>query len=218
MKLEEKLGIKFKDENLLKTALTHSSYANENGTLDNERLEYLGDAVLELLMSDYLYKDNSLYKEGEMTQKRAQSVCEKALVKYAKIIDLPKYLYLGNGEEQSGGRNRDAIIADAFEALLGAIYLDLGFVKAKEFFDKVVVPNISFFDVIDYKTRLQELLQAEKRSLEYIKVKEEGPAHNPLFEMIVVMDKELIMGRGIGRSKKEAEQNAAKQAYEKLAK
>ncbi len=206
----------FKNQSLLNEAFTHSSYANEHNTPNNERLEYLGDAVLELCMSDYLYNNYSL-NEGEMTKKRAQSVCEDALVTYADKIGLPKYIKLGHGEELSGGRMRHAIIADAFEAFLGAIYLDQGFSRANEFFYMAVVPYINDVEfIVDYKSILQERVQADKRSISYYISKEEGPAHNKTFEAVCDMEG-IILGRGIGKTKKEAEQNAAKEALNKQA-
>lgn len=207
----------FKNKQILEEAFTHSSYANEHATRNNERLEYLGDAVLELCMSDYLF-NNYKINEGEMTKKRAQSVCEDALVVYAEKIGLPAYLKLGHGEELSGGRSRHAIIADAFEAFLGAVYLDQGFERAKEFFYEAVIPNITYVeDIIDYKSTLQEHVQADKRSLAYYIVNEEGPAHNKTFESVCDMEG-IILGRGYGKTKKEAEQNAAKEALNKLVK
>lgn len=217
MNFEDILEVSFQNKELLEEALTHSSYANEHNKRNNERLEYLGDAVLELCMSEYLFRSGEK-NEGEMTKKRAQAVCEEALVKYAKVINLSSYIKLGHGEELSGGRCRDAIIADAFEALLGAIFLDQGFLKAQEFFNRVIVPNIVLAETIkDYKSTLQEHVQADKRELSYEIVGEDGPAHNKRFEAIVRMDG-CILGRGSGHSKKEAEQNAAKMALEKLVK
>lgn len=207
----------FNNKKILEEAFTHSSYANEHHSSHNERLEFLGDAVLELCMSDYLFNNYSL-KEGEMTKKRAQSVCEEALVMYAEKINLPKHIRLGHGEEISGGRLRPAIVADAFEAFLGAIYLDLGFEKAKEFFNFAVVPNIYEAEtIIDYKSTLQEHVQADKRTLSYYIEKEDGPAHNRTFVACCDMEG-IILGRGVGKTKKEAEQNAAKEALNKLVK
>ena len=141
-KLEEFFGLTFDDKDLLETALTHSSYANEHNTESNERLEYMGDAVLDLLMGEYLYKKFPKRQEGALTKMRAKNVCESALVEYAKRCDLKDYLLLGKGEEMSGGRNRSALQADAFEALLGAIYLDKGLEEVRKVFDKVVVPTV----------------------------------------------------------------------------
>ncbi len=215
--LEKILGIKFSDKKIIKEALTHSSYANEHGGECNERLEFLGDAVLELCMSKYLFKNMSL-NEGDMTKKRAQSVREEALDIYANHINLIEFLYLGNGEELNLSRGKKAIVADAFEAVLGACFLEIGFDYVYEIFNKIVVP---YFDevnaIVDYKSKFQELVQADKRSLEYKIVGKEGPSHNTTFEAIVLMD-EMIMGRGFGSTKKDAEQNAAKQALLKVAK
>ena len=215
--LEEKLGYVFKDKNLIKLALTHSSYANEHNMECNERLEFLGDAVLELAMSRKLYDTIDL-DEGVLTKMRAKAVCEGALDLYASKIELSSYLYLGKGEEATGGRSRPAIIADATEAVLGAIYLDGGFEAAREIVKKFFEPY--FDDVLknkDYKSMLQEKLQSEKRSIRYEIVRDEGPANNKTFEAVVYMD-EILMGRGIGKTKKEAQQQAAKDALEKEAK
>ncbi len=219
----DKYNLHFKDIRLLETALTHSSYVNEHRSeqyCDNERLEFLGDAVLELATSEFLYKNFGEYSEGEMTKLRAQHVCEPALVKYATILDLGEYLRLGKGEETSGGRNRPALLADAFEAVLGAIYLDFGYQKVYDFLDEVVFPLIkdgNYINVIDYKSKLQELVQTDNtRSIRYEIVDEIGPAHNKTFISEVYMD-DIKMGIGEGHSKKEAEQNAAKVALEKMA-
>ena len=164
--LEEKLGYKFNDKSLLKEALTHSSYSNENNCMCNERLEFLGDAVLELSMSKYLFSHYKL-NEGQMTKKRAQAVREEALDIYATHLCLQDYILLGNGEEMSEGRGRPAIIADAFEAVLGACFLDAGFDMVYEVFSRIVVPFIEEAESIkDYKSIFQELVQADKRSLE----------------------------------------------------
>ena len=212
--LESVLGIKFNNKALLTEALTHSSYGNEHNTPFNERLEFLGDAVIELLMSQYLYL-NSETSEGKMTKKRAQSVCEEALVKYASKINLSDYILLGHGEELSNGRQRPAIIADAFEALFGAIYLDQGYFVAYEMFLKLVIPHLDMLDDIkDYKSTLQEYVQSFKNTLNYELVNEEGPAHDKTYTVKVLMDG-IILGVGIGKTKKEAEQNAAKEALEK---
>jgi len=215
MSLFKLLDIDTNNEALYKTALTHTSYANENGVISYERLEYLGDAVLELVMSDYLY-NNTDYKEGVMTKMRAKYVCEEALYEYCLKLGLNKYLLLGHGEEENGGRNRKAIVADIFEAVIGAIYLDKGFETAKNFIYKNVINVIETDDVDfnDYKSLLQELVQTDKRSLEYVVVSEWGPAHNKEFEVIAKID-DIIYGRGIAHSKKEAEQRAASDALKK---
>ena len=212
--LEEVLGISFNNKSLLTEALTHSSYGNEHNTPYNERLEFLGDAVIELLMSQYLYLKQET-SEGKMTKKRAQSVCEEALVKYASKIDLKDYILLGHGEELSNGRNRPTIIADAFEALFGAIYLDQGYFVAYELFEKLVIPYLDLLDDIkDYKSTLQEYVQSFKNTLNYELVDEMGPAHNKTYTVKVMMDG-ITLGIGVGKTKKEAEQNAAKEALEK---
>ena len=214
--LEKILNYEFKNKDLLKLALTHSSYANEHNIECNERLEFLGDAVLELAMSRKLYDTIDL-DEGVLTKMRAKAVCEGALDLYASKIDLASYLYLGKGEEATGGRTRPAIIADALEAVLGAIYLDGGFEAAREIVKKFFMPY--FDDVLqnkDYKSMLQEKLQSEKRSIRYEIVRDEGPTNNKTFEAVVYMD-EILMGRGIGKTKKEAQQQAAKDALEKEA-
>ena len=216
--LFEKLKISPKDINLYKTAFSHSSYVNEHKVKNNyERLEFLGDAVLDLVVSDYLYthlKDD----EGEMTKVRASYVCENANYCYATGLGLTKYILVGHGE-QNDGNLKKAIVADIFEALMGAIYLDLGYATARKTILDVVVPyikdpNITFFS--DYKSSLQEYIQTTQKSLEYRLVNEEGPAHDKRFTVEVIIDI-IVYGEGIGTSKKEAEQEAAKQALDKMA-
>ncbi len=217
IELEKSIGYTFKNKDLLKVALTHSSYANEHQVECNERLEYLGDAVLDLCISCHLY-ENLHYDEGVLTKTRANAVREEALNVYAEKIKLNTYLYLGNGEIQNGGRNRPAIIADAFEAMLGAVLLDSSFEEVYKVVQKIVLP---FFDIVtqfkDYKSTFQEKVQADKRTLHYEIVKDEGPANDKTYEAVVYMD-DILMGRGIGKTKKEAEQNAAKAALKKEAK
>ena len=214
---ENKIGYTFKNKNYLLEALTHSSYANEHSTKHNERLEFLGDAVLELSMSKHLFSIISL-DEGVLTKTRAKSVCEEALDIYADKINLGKYLLLGRGEELTGGRTRPAVIADAFEAVLGAIFLDGGFEEADKFVKQFVIPYYNdLLEIKDYKSTLQEKLQSEKRTIKYEIVKDLGPANDKTFEAVVYMD-DILMGRGIGKTKKEAEQNAAKSALLKEAK
>lgn len=218
-KLEEFFGLSFDNTDLLETALTHSSYANEHNTESNERLEYMGDAVLDLLMGEYLYKKFPKRQEGALTKMRAKNVCESALVEYAKRCNLKDYLLLGKGEEMSGGRNRSALQADAFEALIGAIYLDKGLEEVRKVFDKVVVPTVESDKVdnfVDYKSYLQELVQSDKRTLEYKVVDEQGPSHDKTFVTRVYMD-DILMGEGAGKTKKESEQHAAETALKKLA-
>ena len=215
--LEEILGVKFLKKELLETALTHSSYANENKCECNERLEFLGDAVLELCMSKYLYKSYDL-NEGAMTKKRAQSVREEALLIYASHIDLQSFIRLGNGEEQSDGRGRPAIIADAFEAVIGACFLEFGFDRTYEIFSKIVIPyHDEVLSIKDYKSTFQELVQADRRSVKYEIVGRSGPSHNATFEAVVLMD-DIVMGRGKGKTKRDAEQEAAREALTKAAK
>ena len=215
-KLLEELEINYNNIKLYERALTHTSYANENRVESYERLEYLGDAVLELVISDYMYK-NTEYEEGKMTKYRSHYVCENANYEYSTRLKLNDYLRLGHGEEERGGKYRKAIVADIFESFMGAMYLDLGFDVVKEFLYKHVIPlienkNIEFFD--DYKSVLQELVQTDKKSLEYVIVREDGPAHDKTFEVEVRIDN-IVYGVGTAHSKKEAEQIAAKNALKK---
>lgn len=217
--LFKKLKIKPKQEKLYTTAFSHSSYANEHkARQDYERLEFLGDAVVDLVVADYLYS-NKKENEGEMTKVRASYVCENALYEYSMSLGLNKYIKVGHGEEKEGGKFKKAIVADIFEALIGAIYLDLGYATARKTVLNIIVPyiedpNITFFS--DYKSALQEYIQTTQKSLHYELIKEEGPAHNREFTVQVKIDN-MIYGEGIGSSKKEAEQAAAKTALEKLA-
>ena len=218
--LFDRLNIKPKNLELYTTAFSHSSYVNENHIKsDYERLEFLGDAVLELVASDYLYKTKTI-NEGEMTKLRASYVCENACYEYSKDLNLSKYIKVGHGEEIDGGRYKKVILADIFEALMGAIYLDLGFSTAKRVIDSIVIPyvedpNILFFS--DYKSALQEYVQTKQKSLEYEVVLEQGPAHNKLFTTVVKIDG-IIYGKGSAGSKKGAEQEAARDALKILAK
>ncbi len=201
---------------LYQTAFTHTSYANEHNVESYERLEYLGDAVLELIMSEYLYLKNN-DGEGKMTKLRAHYVCENALYEYSLHLGLNQHILLGKGESDNGGNLRKAIVADIFESFTGALFLDKGIDVVKDFIYKYVIPiienkEIDFFD--DYKSVLQELVQTDKRSLEYVVINEEGPAHNKTFTVEVKID-DVIYGRGVAHSKKEAEQNAAKDALKK---
>ena len=216
MELLEKLNIPYKNTKLYETALTHTSYANENDVVSYERLEYLGDAVLELIVSEYLYR-NTEYGEGKMTKYRSHYVCENANYEYSRLLGLNEYLRLGHGEEERGGKYRKAIVADIFESFIGAMYLDLGFEEVKKFIYKHVIPlienkSIDFFD--DYKSILQELVQTDKKSLEYKVIDEQGPAHNKTFTVEVKIDN-IVYGSGSAHSKKEAEQIAAKDALQK---
>lgn len=206
---------------LVEEALTHSSYANEHNTKHNERLEFLGDSVLNMLVAEEIFKNYKNMAEGEMTKLRAASVCEEANAMYARSIDLSDMLKLGHGEEMSGGRFRDAILNDAFEALIAAIYLTEGINKTREILKDVVFPNIGKItdsSFIDYKSKLQEYVQSETReALIYKEISEVGRPHDKTFTMAVYLD-DVKLGIGIGKSKKQAEQLAAKQALEKMAK
>lgn len=216
MHILEELNIVVNNQELYEEAFTHTSYANENNCPSYERLEFLGDAVLELVMSKYLYK-NDYGQEGELTKKRAHYVCETALYEYSLKLGLNKYLKLGIGEEESGGRTRKAIVADIFESFLGAMYLDQGLEIVEKFFKKYIVPliekrELDFFN--DYKSILQECVQTDKRSLKYVLVEESGPDHNKTFKIEVKID-DITYGVGSAHSKKEAEQEAAKDALSK---
>ena len=211
--LQNTIGYSFKNDRLLSHALTHSSYANEkhwDKTKCNERLECLGDAVLELLSSDFLFKNYPTMPEGEMTKLRASLVCEPTLAFCAEAISLGDYLYLGKGEDLTGGRKRPSVVSDAMEAMIGAIYLDGGLANAKEFVLRFILNDIEHKQLFyDSKTILQEMVQAEfKDSLVYELLKEEGPDHNKTFEVSVKVGGRVI-GRGVGRTKKAAEQVAA---------
>lgn len=214
MKFLENMGIKINNEELLKTALTHSSYSNEHNCDNYERLEYLGDAILEAVTSEYLYL-NTDYKEGEMTKIRANYVCEKALACYSRDIGIDKCIRLGHGQIHN---LNDTIIADVFEAVAAVIYLDQGYDVVKKYLDDIIIPYIKEkrdFNT-DYKTMLQEAVQTTRRSLEYVLLDEYGEAHDKTFEMAVKIDN-IVYGKGIGKSKKEAEQNAALDALNKSA-
>lgn len=212
-KLEKKIGYIFRDSTLLRQAMTHSSYANEQKILKQqnyERLEFLGDAVLELVSSESLFRMQPEMPEGKMTKMRSSCVCEQALAFCARDIELAKYMRLGKGEEATGGRERDSIIADMCEALIGAIYIDGGFANAKEFVSKFILEDMENKQLFyDSKTILQEIIQADsKDSLIYDLVKEDGPDHDKLFLVDARLGGEKI-GTGQGRTKKAAEQQAA---------
>lgn len=216
--LEKDLGIHFHKRKLLRQAFTHSSYVNEHRKekfLDNERLEFLGDAVLELGVSQYLYRTMQHMPEGEMTKLRATIVCEASLEHFARQLGFGKYLLLGKGEEQTGGRERSAILADVFEAFLGALYLDQGFLAVLTFLEKYIFPEIStgaFSHVMDYKSQLQEIVQQNNnQTIAYQIMDETGPSHHKEFVSVVLLNGE-VFGKGKGRTKKEAEQLAAKKA------
>ncbi|NLC48056.1 MAG: ribonuclease III [Tenericutes bacterium] len=213
MNIFKDYGIKIKNEELLKVALTHSSYSNEHGGECYERLEYLGDAVLEIVCSEYLYK-NTNYSEGEMSKLRSLYVCENALWEYSKKINLKNYILIGNGMSEAN----KTIVADVFEAVVGVIYLDSGLNNVKKLFNSLIVPYIDNKEdfLMDYKSLLQESVQTVKKSVTYKLVDEYGPAHERVFKIEVIIDN-LVYGVGTGASKKEAEQNAAKEAYMKRA-
>ena len=219
MELLDKLNITPRDLSLYETAFSHTSYANEHDTKSYERLEFLGDAVLELLMSEYLYKSDK-FNEGQMTKIRAHYVCETALWDYSLKLGLDKYLKLGNGEAENGGRQSKSILSDIFESFLGAIYLDQGFSTAKKFFNENVVPIIENHEVdffADYKSALQEYAQTDRKSINYKIISETGPSHNKALTVEVSIDG-LVFGIGTAHSKKAAEQEAAKDALTKAQK
>lgn len=220
--LEKKLGLAFRNPELLRQAFTHSSYVNEHrltSSRDNERLEFLGDAVLELTVSEYLYSKYPDRTEGELTKQRASIVCEPSLVIFAEALHFGQYVLLGKGEEMTGGRTRPALLADVFESFIGALYLDQGLQAVQEFLRQHMFPSIVWegrFQIADYKTQLQELVQQQgTSSLDYRIVDERGPAHEKEFLAEVWME-DRQLGRGAGRSKKEAEQQAAAQALSHL--
>ena len=213
MKFLTDFNIELKQDGLINVALTHSSYSNEYGGENYERLEFLGDAILEMVSSEYFYL-NTFLKEGDMSKKRASYVCESALYEYAKKIGLIPYIKLGNGMD----RDNETIIADVFESVLAVIYLEKGFETVKKYILAIMVPFISNNQVFysDYKSSLQELVQTDKKSLEYVLVNETGPAHDKTFECEVLVDG-IVYGRGSGKSKKDAEQKAAADAIKKQA-
>lgn len=220
--LEAKINYSFRQQALFYQALTHSSYANEHRmkkTQCNERLEFLGDAVLELVASDFLYHKYPNKPEGELTKIRASVVCEPTLAYCASELDMGIYLRLGKGEEATGGRGRNSLVSDAMEALIGAIYLDGGFASAKEFIHRFILNDMEQKQLFyDSKTILQEMVQADSAAgLQYEVIKEEGPDHNKLFEVRALLGTEEI-GRGTGRTKKAAEQVAAYRGILKLRK
>jgi ribonuclease-3 len=220
--LEEKLGYTFRDPALLENALTHSSCANESrGKLQsNERLEFLGDSILGMVVAEHLFRNHPELPEGDLTRTRAALVCEDSLVEVAEALGLGDYLKLGKGEEAGGGRNRPSIRADAVEAVLAAVYLDGGIGSARKIIQKYILSKeISGRKTVrDYKTALQELVQRESgHVLKYCLTGEDGPDHNKRFFVDVQLNGKAV-GNGEGRSKKEAEQMAAKAAFEALEK
>ena len=214
-------GINIKNDKLIRQAFMHSSYANEHKEVhDNERREFMGDAVLQLWSSDHIFPLDPPLSEGQMTRLRAQLVCEKALAIYARDLHLNDFLLLGSGEEKTGGRNKDAIVADMFEAFLGALYLDQGMKAVDNILDEVIIPYLKHPGEVhvikDYKTALQEIVQSDnRRTVRYQLVSESGPSNAPTFVMNVIVD-DLVLGTGKGSSKKQAEQNAAKDAFDKM--
>ena len=219
--LEEAIGYRFRNISLLQNAVTHSSYANErwhNGLLSNERLEFLGDSVLGMLVADYLYRNFPNRPEGELTRMRADMVCEKTLAAAANQIGLGNHLLLGHGEEQTGGRRRSSILADAMESVIAASFLDGGLDAALSIIRRFILVEVpvSSFRNEDFKTELQELVQKKKdQILTYTLLSESGPDHDKRFEVELKLNNEAV-GRGIGSSKKRAEQMAAKNAMEAL--
>ena len=222
--LERKLEYQFNDRTLLLTALCHSSYANENkgaGIMSNERLEFLGDSVLGQVVASHLYLSYPKMPEGQMTRLRAELVCEQSLFEVAKTLGLSTFIRLGKGEEHTGGRHRESILADAVEALIAAMYLDGGLQIAKDFINKYILSGFDVTEVhsmSDYKTTLQEYVQRKPgQSLSYELLSENGPDHKKTFTMQVLLNDKPI-GTGIGHTKKEAEQCAAKNGLEEIAK
>lgn len=217
--LENVIGYQFEKPELLRQALTHSSYANEKRKKqsDNERLEFLGDAVLELVSSEFIFKNYAKMPEGEMTKLRASIVCEPTLALCTKELHLGEYLYLGKGEDLTGGRKRKSILSDAMEAIIGAIYLDGGFEAAKAFIHRFILVDIEHKKLFhDSKTILQEVVQGNyKEELHYVLVGEEGPDHAKNFKVEALLGDKVI-GHGIGHTKKAAEQEAAYEALLKL--
>ncbi|MFS0656053.1 ribonuclease III [Bacillus sp. 179-C3.3 HS] len=221
---QQRISVHFKNEKLLYQAFTHSSYVNEHRKKpyeDNERLEFLGDAVLELTISQFLFAKYPAMSEGDLTKLRAAIVCEPSLVSLAHELSFGDLVLLGKGEEMTGGRKRPALLADVFEAFIGALYLDQGLAPVETFLEAFVYPKINdgaFSHVMDFKSQLQEFVQRDgKGVLEYRILHEKGPAHNREFEANVSLRGE-VLGVGNGRSKKEAEQHAAQEALAKLQK
>ena len=214
-RFQELIGYTFQKEQLLKQALTHSSYANEKHLKklsDNERLEFLGDAVLEVVSSEFLYQNYPNLTEGQLTKLRASIVCEPTLATCTEAIHLGEYLFLGKGEDRTGGRSRKSVLSDAMEAVIGAIYLDGGFANAKEFVLKFIMTDIEHKHLFyDSKTILQEVVQGEHEQLTYVLLGETGPDHDKTFEVGVLIGKKEI-STGKGHTKKAAEQDAAYQA------
>ena len=219
--LEAAIGYKFRDISLLQNALAHSSYANErwhNSLMSNERLEFLGDSILGMVVAEYLYRSFPDRPEGELTRMRADMVCEKTLAAVAGRIDLGRHLLLGNGEEQGGGRTRNSILADAVESVIAASFLDGGVEAARQFIRKFILVEVPVKKLhnVDYKTGLQELVQQKKNQvLSYTLVGQSGPDHDKRFDVEVKLNGRVV-GLGSGSSKKRAEQDAARAAMEAL--
>lgn len=219
--LQQHLGIRFHNIQLLEQAFTHKSYVNEHpGAKHNERLEFLGDAVLELAVSQHLFQVYPNRPEGELTKMRASIVCEPSLYAFAEQLDFARYVLLGRGEELSNGRHRPALLADVFEAFIGALYLDQGFDAVVRFLEAVLFPKLSDTEAVllgDFKSRLQEYVQQhDLGAIEYRLSEELGPSHDKRFVSEVLLNGR-VMGSGIGRTKKESEQQAASEALDALA-
>lgn len=218
--ITNKLGLKIQDHSLYKMAFTHQSYANEHHVESNERLEYLGDAILDFLVAEYLYLQYPTLPEGQLTKIRAKYVCASANSKYALNLSLDEVLLLGKGESEQGGSAKQSVLGDLFEAFLGAVYLDLGIDSVRSVLRQIVFPYIKIQDLsffIDYKSKLQELIQAESReTVKYVHHEATGEAHDKTFKASVYHDG-VRLGTGMGKRKKDAEQNAARDALEKLA-
>jgi len=218
---EQCIHYAFKNKSLLQNALTHSSYANENrdkGMPDNERLEFLGDSILGFVVAEHLYQQHPMRPEGELTRIRADLVCEKSLARIARTIDLGRYILLGNGEEQNGGRNRDSILSDAMESVFAAVYLDGGMDSAKTLITRLLLQEGADDqgNNTDYKTKFQELVQRKKnQNIQYHLIGESGPDHDKKFEVEVILNGKVV-GIGEGSSKKRAEQSAAHAAIRQL--
>ena len=219
--LEAAIGYRFENITLLQNALTHSSYANErwhNSLMSNERLEFLGDSILGMVVAEYLYRTFPDRPEGELTRMRADMVCEQTLASVAGRIDLGRHLLLGNGEEQGGGRSRNSILADAVESVIAATFLDGGMAAARKFIQQFILVEVPVTKLhnVDYKTALQELVQQKKNQvLSYRLTGESGPDHDKRFEVEVSLNG-TVVGMGSGSSKKRAEQDAARAALERL--
>lgn len=222
-KFLQAMEIPYHDIEIFKQAFTHTSYANENKLKnhDYERLEFLGDAVLQYHVSRYLFDLYPTMPEGRLTKLRSKLVREESLARFARELDLGAYIYLGAGEINNGGRDRDSVLADIFEAFMGAICHDCGMKYVDMMLKKTIyrhINDVNYDDITDFKTKLQELIQADQRkTVTYELLSVTGPSNNPVFEMAVKMD-DMILGTGIGSSKKRAEQQAAKDALNKLAK